>query len=182
MAGQTSVKSDFHGTITGYRSLPHGAEDHGIFAIIGKAVAEWARHEHELDELIFALAGNDPAVLACVTAQINGPAARWRAIEALAVQRAIPGPLIERVRKLRGDRSYEGGFRNRLVHDPWFAEVGTSAPAQFRKGSPKRRTFGIEGFDPAEAERSTAEIRALTERIGTLRADVRRALDRDPVP
>ena len=101
------------------------------YAAIGLVASNWARLERFADEAIWELLQTNPALSACVTAQMMGLRPRFLAIQALLRSFAAPDKDIDTVDRLLR-RSYElANERNRIVHDPWFYNIRTDARARY---------------------------------------------------
>jgi hypothetical protein len=90
---------------------------------IGDVVSKWALLEHEIDWMIWSLAGlvENAKIGACLTAQYSSVAARFNAMFALARLRGVPEFQIAKLNKFRDQVFGLAERRNRVAHDPWFA-------------------------------------------------------------
>jgi hypothetical protein len=89
---------------------------------IGHVVAGWARLEHDIDEMVWALAEiEDQNIGACLTAQFSTVHARLNALLALARLKGYSEFQIARLNKFREHATALAERRNRIVHDPWLS-------------------------------------------------------------
>jgi hypothetical protein len=139
-----------------------------------------------LDLIIAELVNVPSPRMACITAQMMGVAARCDCIIALLSQQSAVhssfGRHLETIKALRNDSGHPNIRRNRIVHDPWYIDVGTSTTAQ-QKSMPRQDKnyslqYGIKDVDKKEIEETLDQIQRLTERVGRLRADLLDDLNR----
>lgn len=145
-------------------------DDHPMLSVVGQIASQWAHIEHVLDTIIWSLAGAEPKTCACITAQLAGPYARFRAIISLANVLGLDAKLVTRITDLSYKIQGKSEKRNRVVHDPWYSDVsmevnctdknedestpGTdghsietklkSSPAQFKSVPFKHYNFGLQ--------------------------------------
>jgi hypothetical protein len=103
---------------------------------IGHVVAGWARLEHNIDEMIWSLAGLESGDIgACLTAQFSTVHARLNALLALARLCEYSESQIAKLNKFRDHATALAERRNRIVHDPWrssWAIKGAKASKTYR--------------------------------------------------
>jgi hypothetical protein len=166
-------------------------EEHFFYSLIGRAVAEWARLEHELDRTIWDLAACDPndpkrAISSCMTGKIVNFAFRFDAIEDLADLRGFDEQMKRRIRKLKSRAGDYVNKRNRYVHNAWFARsIGDDVDdvisvGQFISFSVKNKTFGHIIITKTEMTNFIHEVQLCIEDIANLRADLQRNLSPSP--
>jgi hypothetical protein len=90
------------------------------FAAIGRVATSWALLEVLIDQRIATLTSATSESIACITAQLIGPARRMDALIALARLREFPEALIAELKAISGRIQQLGENRNRVVHDPIF--------------------------------------------------------------
>jgi hypothetical protein len=161
-----------------YRRMP---DDHPIYQIVGQVASEWAHLEHTLDTLIWRLAGVAQADGACITAQLMGATPRYRTLIAQLTQRTKSERRFERFIKLVSALMYKTydiqEQRNRIIHDPWYAEpvaslVGYGAPAQFKSMPSKGLDFGIADINIESTKQTLAHIKELSAKAQKLTSDI----------
>jgi hypothetical protein len=103
---------------------------------IGHVVAGWARLEHNIDEMIWSLAGLENGDIgACLTAQFSTVHARLNALLALARLGGYSEFQIAKLNKFREHATGLAERRNRIAHDPWrssWALKGAKASKTYR--------------------------------------------------
>ena len=143
---------------TAHFTLP---PDHPFYALVGRVAAEWSQLEHILDLTIWELMGGDKQISACVTAQIMGVGPRCNAIKTLGSARGLSDVLLKPFRTLRGDAYPIADKRARIVHDPWFLEVYTAQPSQFRAMPTSDPRYGIHPVSEEFIGQTLGQIREL---------------------
>jgi len=157
--------------------------DHPIYAAIGNIAAEWAYFEHILDQIIGDLLPNtDNPRLACLTSQMMGTAPRYRAIKGLLKieersakpfdSAPAPAKLVEKINALEGKTFAVSERRNRIVHDPWYLELFTQQPTQFRSMPSKDPVYGMKQVDKQFLAETYEKIADLVEEGEKLRVKV----------
>ena len=91
-----------------------------LMEAIGHVAHHWSVLEYEINQMIWALAGLNPADGACITAQIASVLPRLRALIALADQHGASPELLQDLNKFSGRADAAARQRNRILHDPWF--------------------------------------------------------------
>ncbi len=91
--------------------------------LIGEIVSKWALLEHEIDVVLWDMAGlNDtPKIAACLTGQYVSVAARFNALIAIARLRGVSEFQIAKLNKFKEHVLGLAERRNRVAHDPWLA-------------------------------------------------------------
>lgn len=170
----TEAPDTFSATLTVFDQPP---DNHPIYNLVGRVAAEWARLEHELDLIIWALAGIVPERGSCFTAQIIGHSNRCFTIIALATHNGISQEIIDRVEKLRNRIFGISERRNRIIHDPWYVDYQGSMTAQFKSMPKKELKYGITEVADAEINSVISIIRDRIDDCRKLRADTRAEID-----
>ena len=85
--------------------------------------------------------------------------------------------LIAPLNTLQRKASDANELRNRVIHDPWFADIESKAPAQFVKMSKKQLRYNIEDRDAERIKATTEAIALVTELAKDLRKRVVIALE-----
>jgi len=100
--------------------------DHPIYAQVGLVAGRWSYVENVLDHIIWNLIGQDHKLTASLTGQFGGGTfQRHNAIIAILEARGLlTQALRKRIESERGRCSNASTKRNRIVHDPWFLELG----------------------------------------------------------
>jgi hypothetical protein len=115
-----------------------------------------------LDICIRTLADTDPAVTACITAQMMGHGPRCLTIKALAHWRGLSE--IEKAMEGLHNALYEASERrNRAIHDLLLIETKTNATFKDHRMSKKELHYGLKEFDMPELKRTLT----LITKIGT---------------
>jgi hypothetical protein len=91
-----------------------------LMEAIGHVAHHWARLEHEINQVIWILAGTSAAYGACITAQIPSIVPRLRALTALAQNNGVSTAVIKDLNRFSGKADKLSRRRNRTIHDPWF--------------------------------------------------------------
>jgi hypothetical protein len=105
--------------------------------------------------MIWRLAGMEHQQGACITAQLMGIWPRTNSLVALLTyhKARTPAlqPLIKRVNVFGDSCRGPSEQRNRIIHDPWYAETESGTPtAQFRSMPKSNPKFGLEDQDKTE--------------------------------
>jgi len=133
-------------------------EDHGIYQLIGRVTAEWARLDHALDRIIWTLAGLLYQEGGCITSQLMGATSRYRVIIAQLSLRATHDAafttFVERVDKLMRQSYDPQEERNRIIHDTWYLDAEKKTPGQFRSWPHKDPQFGVHQVDSEKIEKT----------------------------
>lgn len=153
-------------------------DDHPFYALIGRAIAEWARLEHNLDLIIWDLIGSKNELSSCLTAEMMNFRPRFNAIVTLLAYHKIDKQFIDNANKLLKTMYEITDDRNRYTHDAWFlrsTSVGVDKVeevGQFRTFAVKRRRTGFYPVDNTEILEFIEKIKVRTEQIITLRRDI----------
>jgi hypothetical protein len=118
----------------------------------------WSSLEEILDRCIGILADiNEPAITACVTAQMMGHVPRCLTIKALARWRGLAK--IEKVMDGLLNALFEASeLRNRAIHDQLLIETKTQAIVKQHRMSKKELSYGLKQFDDVELKRAIGLI------------------------
>jgi hypothetical protein len=95
------------------KTMPH-------YAAVGRVASKWAQLEHQIQELIWGLAGLDAMTGTCITSQIGNSGRLMDALLALLEQKGASKDDLQPLRSLSGTISDKQRMRNRIVHDPWY--------------------------------------------------------------
>lgn len=152
-AGSYAVSSG-RATLSVHAPMP---DDHPMLLVVGQIASQWAHIEHVLDMIIWRLASVEPRKGACITAQLNGPYARFRAILSLANVMGLDRKLIKRIHTLSNEVQGKAEKRHRVVHDPWYSEMNTKSPAQFKSVPFGRYNFGLEASEAQNLDQAIKE-------------------------
>jgi hypothetical protein len=161
-----------------FRRAPDG---HPIYQIVGQVASEWAHLEHTLDTLIWRLASINHADGSCITAQLMGATPRYRTLIAQLTHRAKREPSLKRfIKSVTGlmNKTYDiQEQRNRIIHDPWYAEptaslFGHGPPAQFKSMPAKGLEFGITDIDLESTKKTLERVKDLSAKVSQLMLDV----------
>lgn len=155
-----------------------------FYALVGRVASEWAHLEHILDLTIYDLANSRvkgsvlPAnVLACIKSQIMGVGPRCKAIILLATPCGLGKEDVVRPFNALMNAAYKpADQRARFVHDPWYMDTESKAPAQFRAMPYSDPLYGYKEITQTEAEQTIDKIRDLQHRASKLRSTVLDAL------
>ena len=93
------------------------------YTAVGRVASTWAFLEMLIDTKIRDLIDADDKAVACVTAQVIGPAPRLNALISLMRLRGVPASVVEEAESFSGRMQGLGTKRNRVVHDPLFGSV-----------------------------------------------------------
>jgi hypothetical protein len=151
-------------------------EDHPMLLVVGQIASQWAHIEHVLDMIIWKLAGAEAKTCACVTAQLAGPYARFRAIISLANVVGLDEKLVSRITKLSYKTQERSDKRNRIIHDPWYSELNTKSPAQFKSVPFKNYDFGLQKSEAEYLEKAIKEGKETFNEVTELRDAILNAL------
>jgi hypothetical protein len=88
------------------------------YMAIGHIGVAWADFEFALNDAIWELANVDRAAGTCMTAQLIGPAPRFRCLIALLKARRTPQALLDLFNTMSRDAGSLAAKRNRYLHDP----------------------------------------------------------------
>ena len=127
--------------------------DHPVYPLIGQITMRWSNIEMFLDDCIGTLADTEPAITACITAQLMGQSPRCLTIKALARWRGLPEieKATDKLQKLLFEASER---RNRAIHDLLLVETKTNATFKKHRMSKKEFLYGLKEFDVEELERT----------------------------
>jgi hypothetical protein len=146
-----------------------GYLDTYVAAAIGRVVASWAILEHEIDQLIWELAGLEKEQGACITSQLTSVARRIDALVSLARLRKIGAPTIAKFNKFRQRAGALAEKRNRVAHDPW--HYGFDSKSHYRLQITAKSTldFTYKPMTEDDIKNIVAEIESLREQFQGLR-------------
>jgi hypothetical protein len=144
-------------SVTSDKTLPH-------YAAVGQVAATWAKLEHQIQVLIWRLAGLDDLTGTCITAQIGNSGRLLDAVLALLEQRGASKDNLKPLRSLCGDIADKQRKRNRIIHDPWyfrFNEDGTATGHRLETTAAKTAVHGLIREDKESLEAFIGEIHSL---------------------
>lgn len=121
-------------------------ETHPIYAKIGRVASNWSHVEHILDVIILDLSNEFSQNTAAITGQLSGPGPRCSVILALLEVKALSNKeLVKQIEALRGACYKTADYRNRIVHDAWYARAHSehSDARPFRSLPKDDLKFGI---------------------------------------
>ena len=131
--------------------------DHPSYALIGQITMRWSFIEEFLDICIGTMADTNPAITACITAQMMGHGPRCLTIKALAHWRGLSE--IEKATDVLQNTLYEASERrNRAIHDLLLIETKTNATFKDHRMSKKELHYGLKEFDMSEFKRTLTLI------------------------
>jgi hypothetical protein len=149
-------------------------DDHAVYTLVGRVSSDWSHLEHTLDLIIWELSGIAPEIGACITAQIMGPAPRFRIIITLLnrVNSDTATKLVKQFRELMNVTSDVGEERNRIIHDAWYLYTPTGQAAQFKSMSYRDQRYGIHTIDMKHIDEVLARIGRRQATASSLRNEV----------
>ena len=166
------------------RAFSRPPDDHPIYSLVGRVSSEWAHLEHTLDQIIWNLASLDAPQGACITGQFMSIWPRYNAIRALLVQREERDPafakFLKYLKKLGGDTQKPSEDRNRIIHDPWYADTGDGQTAQLRSMPRSDPIYGLLDRDRDEILATLASIERLSQGAQRLRNRIAAAVRASP--
>lgn len=95
------------------------------FTALGHMSAMWAALEHSFNDALWELANVERRAGACFTAQMIGPAPRFRALAAILEVREAKPDLVKAVNSFGNKIAGLGAQRNRYAHDVWAVDPET---------------------------------------------------------
>src|ERR1700733_14045647 len=117
-------------SVTLYPTMPH-------YAAVGRVASKWAMLEHQIQSLIWGLAGLDEMTGTCITSQIGHSGRLMDALLALLKQKGAWKKELQPLRSLNEDVGVKQRMRNRIVHDPWFNDDGTTTGYRLEQSAAK---------------------------------------------
>lgn len=166
------------------RAFKRPPDDHPIYSLVGRVSSEWAHLEHTLDQIIWNLAGLDAPRGACITAQFMSIWPRYDTIKALLLYRAEHEPtfteFVSVLNTLSGKTRKPSEDRNRIIHDPWYADAGDGQTTQLRSMPRSDPIYGLLNRDRDEILATIASIGRLSQRAQKLRNRIEAAVRASP--
>lgn len=147
-------------------------DEHAFYTLIGRIAAEWARFEHILDQIIWALADGPEDINSCITAQVLSFNGRIKAIKALATYRGQDVSKSKEMKKINKKLFDLSEKRNRFIHDAWLVKtIGPfeSDPGQFKSITQSNNEFGFEPISKSELLDVINKIKELAEAATALK-------------
>jgi hypothetical protein len=148
-------------SVTPYPTMPH-------YADVGRVASKWAMLEHEIQRLIWGLAGLDKMTGICITSQIGNSGRLMDALLALLDQKGASKDELQPLRSLSGAISDKQRMRNRIIHDPWyfhFEEDGTVTGYRLEQSAAK---IAVHKLIKEELEALTRDIVRLHQQLTNL--------------
>lgn len=159
--------------LLGYIDVHHAA------AIL-QAISAYAALEYEVDELIWVLAGVEPEVGACLTAQYIAISPRMDALISLAHAQHVSPQHIKKLNKFKETIGGLAARRHRLAHDPWFFGHKTKKLYRLEKTAKPKLVHNYQRVTEDEMKAFEAEITKATERFRELRSEILHAFYSSP--
>jgi hypothetical protein len=148
------------------------SSDHPVYAMIGQITTRWSFVEDMLDHCIGTLADTEPAITACITAQMMGHVPRCLTIKALAHWRGLSE--IEKATDRLQNALFEASeLRNRAIHDMLMIETKTKTVFKNHRMSKKELHYGLKQFDDSEFKRTIDIIEKRNADCVTLHTTIR---------
>jgi hypothetical protein len=142
---------------------------------IGMIAARWARFEYIVTEIIWHLANVDIEAGACITAQIQSPSSRLRALAALVRLRGGSPELYNTINSFTVDCDSLARQRNRYIHDPWLSGEDMN-PRRVEITADRKLRFEAVETSLEEMDALSAKIRKAIDDLQDLYARIRREL------
>jgi hypothetical protein len=120
-------------SVTPYPTMAH-------YAAVGRVASKWAMLEHQIQKLIWGLAGLDETTGTCITSQIGQSGRLMDALLALLEQRGASKKELKPFGKIHQAIGDKQRMRNRIVHDPWYFHYnddGTTTGYRFEQSAVK---------------------------------------------
>lgn len=172
------------------RAFSHLPSEHPFYSLVGRVASEWSHLEHALDDIIwwlasFRSAGLGSNIVACITSQVMGIGPRCKIIASLASAYAIhSAELRKQLNKVKSHSYLVADERARIVHDPWWIDIGSKGPVQFRAMPASDPFYGFKDISKSDMESTITKIRSLQKEVAILHdlvqselASLRRKLD-----
>jgi hypothetical protein len=144
-------------SVTLEKTVPH-------YAAVGRVASKWAQLEHQMQELIWGLAGLDDMTGTCITSQIGNSGRLMDALLALLEQKGASKDELKPLHKLNEAIGDKQRMRNRIVHDPWyfhFNEDGTTTGFRLESSAVKTVVRKLIKQDYEKLERLNQDIESL---------------------
>lgn len=141
-------------------------------AAVGRAIAALPALEHEIDELIWQLAGIEADIGVCLTAQFGTVAARMESLISLARLREISELELKTLDKFMGHVVAAGHKRNRLAHDCWFHGMESGQHYRLNKTAKRSLDFGYKCVSEEDVKAIEAEFAELVTEFRSLRTRI----------
>ena len=149
-------------------------------AKILQAISAYAHLEYEIDEMIWGLAGVEPEIGACLTAQFVAIVPRLDALVSLAHAQHVSDQHIRKLNKLRESIQALSPKRNRLAHDPWFFAHQTKKLYRLEKTARAKLVHNYTPVTEGELKAYEDEIIDVTSRFRDLRSEILQAFWSSP--
>jgi hypothetical protein len=130
------------------------------------------RLEHDIDELIWTLAGVEPEAGACLTAQFSSVRARGDALVSLCHLAKLPEKSMRQVNKFCSAILGVADQRNRLAHDPWSTDARTGKVYRFQRTAKGRLDQGYKLVTELDLKDITDSIGKLADRFHVIKTEV----------
>jgi hypothetical protein len=150
--------------------LPWLDIDHA--AAIGRLVSTWAHLEHEIDQLVWTLAGVEENPGACLTAQLSTVARRLDALISLLKLHSTDDLIIRKVAKFKGRTIELAEKRNRVVHDPWSYGYRSKKHYRLEVTARSKLEHRYLHVSTEDMDKITDEIKKASEWFGEIRSQI----------
>jgi hypothetical protein len=152
-------------------------DDDPHFAVVGLVACLWGLLETSIDGMIAQLAFTDERSMACVTAQLIGPAKRMDALIALFRHRGGSKELVPELKSFQGSIQQLGEDRNRIIHDPLVRHKATGAVYKSLITAKGELKYGFLPVPIENMQKTVREIRAAIGRFIDLRTKINAEMD-----
>jgi hypothetical protein len=136
-------------------------DKHPHYTAVGLVASLWALLESTIDGAIAYLANTDEQSMACVTAQLIGPARRMDALIALFLHREGSEALRKELKNFQGRAQQLGEDRNRVIHDALVKGKTTGTIYKSLITAKGQLQYGFVPVDIKEIEKVASDIRAI---------------------
>jgi len=151
-------------SVTPYPTMAH-------YAAVGRVASKWAMLEHQIQRLIWGLAGLDRMTGTCITSQIANSGRLMDALLALLDQKGASKDELQPLRSLSGTISDKQRMRNRIVHDPWyfhFNDDGSATGYRLETSAAKIAVHELIKEDHEKLEALIRDIERLNQQLTNL--------------
>ena len=158
-----------------YSMLP---DDDPHYTVIGLVACLWGFLESGIDGAISDLARTDERVMACVTAQLIGPARRMDALVALFRHEGGSEEIVKQLKKFQGSIQQLGEDRNRVVHDPLMKNNKTGKVHKSLTTAKGELKYELAPVSIDDMKKTAEEIREANWRFSHLRDAIKAEMNR----
>lgn len=153
-------------------------DDDPHYTVIGRVASTWAHLEALIDGSISDLASCGEAQMACVTAQLIGPAKRMDALLALFVFRGGSELLRKKIKAFQGRLQQLGEDRNRIVHDPIFIKIETGEAHKVLITAKGQLKYEFVALSIEEMKRTAERLKETGREFSALQKEIKSEMDR----